>query len=103
MDGSSQTVGFEVDELLGDDQYTRLDISLATATPQGEIVDPAMDDALQGNLKALQDKANQLIDSQKAQIQSLAAELAKPRAVIQPKTSFPAKSLISQLREATGS
>ena len=103
MDGSSQTVGFEVGELLGNDQYTRLDISLATATPQGEIVDPAMDDALQGNLKALQDKANQLIENQKTQIQSLAAELAKPRAVIQPKTSFPAKSLISQLREATGS
>jgi uncharacterized protein len=103
MDANSQTVGFEVDELLGDDQYTRLDTSLATATPQGEIVDPAMDDALQGNLKALQDKANQLIDSQKAKIQSLAAELAKPKAAIQPQTTFPDKSLISQLRAATGS
>jgi uncharacterized protein len=91
MDGNAQTVGFEVSELLGDDQYTRLDISLATATPQGEVVDPAMDDALQGNLKALQDKADQLIENRKAQIQSLATELAKPklrfnrRQVSQPK------------------
>ena len=103
MDGSSQTVGFEVNELFGNDQYTRLDISLATVTPQGELVDPAMDDALQGNLKALQDKANQLIDNQKTQIQSLATELATPKVPIQPKTSLPDKSLISQLRAATGS
>jgi hypothetical protein len=103
MDGNAQTVAFEVHELFGNDQYTRLDISLATATPQGEIVDPAMDNALQGNLKALQDKANQLIDDQKAQIQSLATELAQPKAAVQPKTSLPAKSLISQLRTATGS
>jgi hypothetical protein len=75
----------------------------ATATPQGEIVDPAIDNALQANLKALQDKADQLIDNQKAQIQSLAAELAQPKAAVQPKTSLPAKSLISQLRAATGS
>jgi uncharacterized protein len=103
MDGNSQTVGFEVNELLGNDQYTRLDISLATVTPQGELVDPAMDDALRGNLKALQDKANQLIDNQKTQIQSLATELATPKVPIQPKTSLPDKSLISKLRAATGS
>ena len=102
MDGNAQTVAFEVHELLGEDQYTRFDISLANATVQGEIVDPAMDDALQGNISALQDKANQLIDIQKKQIQSLTAELAKPKAVIQPKVSLPTKSLIYQLRAATG-
>jgi uncharacterized protein len=103
MDGNSQTVAFEVQELFGDDQYTRLDISLAIATPQGEIVDPAMDNALQGNLKALQDKAKQLIDTQNKQIQSLAAELAKPKAAIQPKATSPAKSLMYQLRARIGS
>ena len=103
MDGNSQTVAFEVHELLGDDQYTRLDISLAIATPQGEIVDPAMDNALQGNLNALQDKAKQLIDTQNKQIQSLAAALAKPKAAIELKASSPAKSLMSQLRAAAGS
>jgi len=102
MDGNAQTVAFEVHELLGEDQYTRLDISLGNATAQGEIVDPAMDDALQGNLKALQDKANQLIDIQKRKIQSLATELAKPKAVIQPKATLPPKGLINQLRATTG-
>jgi hypothetical protein len=56
-----------------------------------------MDDALDGNLAALQDKANQLIDAQKTQIQSLAAVLAMPKAKISPKTSLPATSLIKQL------
>jgi hypothetical protein len=104
QDGNSQTVAFEVQQLFaGDLSYTRLDISLAIATPQGEIVDPAMDNASQGNLRALQDKANQLIAIQNKQIQSLATELAKPKAAIQPKASSPAKSLMYQLRAAIGS
>ena len=61
----------------GDEQYTRLDVALASPTPQGETVDSAVDDAIQGNLKALQDKANQLIASQRTEIQSLGAELAE--------------------------
>ena len=73
----------------GDEQYTRLDVSLASPTPQGETVNSAVDDAIQGNLKALQDKANQLIASQKTEIQSLAAELAKLKAKVQPQTSPP--------------
>ena len=101
MDGNAQTVAFEVDELLGDDQYTRLDVSLASPTPQGETVDSAMDDAIQGNLQALQDKANQLIASQKTEIQSLTAELAKPKAKVQPQTSLPTTSLLSKLRAAS--
>ena len=100
MDGNAQTVAFEVDELLGEDQYTRLDISLASPTPQGETVDSAMDDAIQANLQALQDKANQLIASQNAQIQSLKTELAKPKASVQPIGALPSISLISKLREA---
>jgi hypothetical protein len=102
MDGNAQTVAFEVSELLGDDEYTRLDISLATTTPQGEKVDPAMDDALQGNLTALQDKAKQLIDSQRNRIDYLKTELAKPKTAIIPKTSLPETSLINQLRAASG-
>lgn len=103
MDGNAQTVAFEVHEIFGAQQYTRLDISLATPTPQGEIVDPSMDNASQGNVKALQDKANQLIANQKAQIQALAAELSKPKAALQPKTDLPARSLISQTRASIGS
>jgi predicted acylesterase/phospholipase RssA len=100
MDGNAQTVAFEIEELLGDDQYSRFDISLASPTPQGETVDSAMDDAIQGNLQALQDKANQLIANEKTQIQSLATELAKPKATFQPQTSLPDISLISKLRAA---
>ena len=103
MDGNAQTVAFEVHEIFGAQQYTRLDISLATPTPQGEIVDPSMDNASQGNVKALQDKANQLIANQKAQIQALAAELSKPKAALQPKTDLPARSLVSQTRASIGS
>jgi predicted acylesterase/phospholipase RssA len=102
MDGNSQTVSFEVHELFGDDQYTRLDISLVTPTPEGEIVDPAMDNASQGNLIALQHKAKQLINARSKDIQSLAAELAKPKAAIQSKANPPAQSLMYQLRAATG-
>jgi predicted acylesterase/phospholipase RssA len=100
MDGNAQTVAFEVAEFLGEDQYTRLDISLASPTPEGEAVDSAMDDAIQGNLKALQDKANQLIASQDAKIQSLKAELARPKASVQPIGVLPATSFISKLRAA---
>jgi uncharacterized protein len=101
MDGNAQTVAFEVQELFGDDQYTRLDISLAAPTPQGEIVDPAMDDALDGNLTALQDKAKQLIDSQKQKIDSLATVLATPKAAITPKATLPTQSLMYQLRASS--
>ena len=70
------------------------------ATPQGEIVDPAMDNVSLGNSKALQDKADQLIATQNEQIQTLAAELAKPKGAIQPRPSLPDKSLMYQLRAA---
>jgi hypothetical protein len=92
---------FEVNELLGDDKYTRLDISLAAATPQGEKVGPAMDNALQGNLTALQDKAKQLIDTQRNRIDYLKAELAKPKAAITPKANLPETSLITRLLAAS--
>lgn len=103
MDSSAQTVAFEVSELLGDDQYTRLDIPLAPPTPQGEVVDAAMDDALQGNLKALRDKAEQLVSAQTAKIQALAAVLSTPKAPLTPKATLPSLSLITRLRTAASS
>ena len=103
MDGSSQTVEIEVQELFGGDRYTRLDISLATVTPQNEIVDPAMDNASPGNIKALQAKAQQLIDTHKKQIQSLAVELAKPKDALRPQPKPPAKSFMDELRRREGS
>lgn len=94
--GNSQTVSVQTDELLGDPHW-RLDISLTTPTPQGDTVNPEMDDASAGNINALVNKANQLIHAQRELIQTLATELATPRAVVQPKEQRPQKSMFSAL------
>ncbi len=83
MDGASQTTCVEVSELLADNHW-RFDTSLASPTPQGEQVDPAMDNASAANIKALQDKANQLISANSAQLAALAELLAPPKANIPP-------------------
>jgi len=49
QDGSAQTVSVETDELLGDSHW-RFNISLTTQTPQGETVNPDMDDASPANV-----------------------------------------------------
>ena len=78
----------------GDEQYTRLDVALASPTPQGETVNSAVDDAIQGNLKALQDKANQLIASQRTEIQSLGAELAELKVKFNLKRARPRQACL---------
>ncbi len=83
MDGASQTTCVEVSELLANNHW-RFDTSLASPTPQGEQVDPAMDNASAANIKALQDKANQLISANSAQLAALAELLAPPKANIPP-------------------
>jgi uncharacterized protein len=98
MAGSSQTVSVELDELLGDPHW-RLDVSLTTQTPEGETVKPDMDDASPANIKALMDKANQLIDVEHDRIESLAQELAQPKANVQPKGRLPEKSLLRKMKE----
>jgi uncharacterized protein len=100
MAGNSQTVAVETDELLGDPHW-RLDISLTTPTPQGKTVNPEMDDASMGNIEALMDKANQLIQTEHGLIQSLKTELATPKADVQPKDQRPLKGMFSALREST--
>lgn len=94
MAGSAQTVAVETDELLGEHHHWRLDISLSTKTPQGEIVDGAMDDASPQNIKALVDKANQLIETEHRRIEALAKILAEPKAVVAPKDQPPAKGFL---------
>jgi hypothetical protein len=74
-----------------------LDISLTTPTPEGDTVNPEMDDASTGNINALVNKANQLIHVQRELIQALATELATPRAVVQPKEQRPQKGMFSAL------
>ncbi len=93
MDGNSQTTRIEVDELL-DDNHWRFDISLATPTPQGEAVDAAMDNASPKNIKALEDKANQLIDTNSNQINALAKLLSPPKASFQPSQTAAAKGML---------
>jgi len=94
MAGSAQTVAFETDELLGEHQHWRLDISLATKTPEGEVVDGAMDDASPQNIKALVDKAKQLIATEHRRIEHLAKILAEPKAVVAPKDRPPPKGFL---------
>jgi hypothetical protein len=77
MDGASQTTCVEVDELLADSHW-RFNTSLASPTPQGETVDPALDNASAANIKALQDKANQLIKENSDRLAALAELLAPP-------------------------
>ena len=67
QEGSSQTVSVETAELLGNDHW-RFDASLMAKTPAGETVNPSMDDASPGNIKALVDKAKQLIDAKQVRI-----------------------------------
>jgi hypothetical protein len=100
MAGSSQTVSVETDELLGN-YHWRLDISLTTQTPEGETVNPAMDDASSANVQALVDKADQLIHTERDRIESLAKELAKPKANIQPKGGLPEKGILRNLEVGT--
>jgi patatin-like phospholipase/acyl hydrolase len=90
MAGSSQTVSAETAEMLGDFHW-RFDIPLATKTPQGETVNPAMDEASPANIKALIDKANQIIDAERERIEDLANALSEPKADLQPKGTLPAK------------
>jgi uncharacterized protein len=101
QDGSSQTVSVETAELLGDDHW-RLDVSLTTNTPEGDTVNASMDDVSPANIKALVDKAKQLIDAQHDRIADLAKVLAEPKTNVQPKVRLPAKGILLQLRTEAG-
>jgi uncharacterized protein len=101
QDGSSQTVSVETAELLGD-YHWRFDVSLATKTPQGEAVDASMDDASPANIKALVDKAKQMIDAERDRIESLAKVLAEPKANVQPKGTKPEKGILIAPQAAAG-
>jgi uncharacterized protein len=96
--GSSQTVSVQTNEFLGDIHW-RLDVSLATPTPEKEIVNSDMDDATPGNIRALENKAKELIRDRRDDIQDLAAELATPKAAIQPNDQRPQRSMLSALLE----
>jgi hypothetical protein len=77
-------------------------VSLTTTTPEGETVKPDMDDASPENIRALVDKANQLIDSNRDRINELAKELAVPKAHVQPKGTRPEKGILLKLRTEAG-
>lgn len=50
-----------------------------------------MDEASPANIKALIDKANQIIDAERERIEDLANALSEPKADLQPKGTLPAK------------
>ncbi len=94
MASSSQTVSVEVAELLGNDHW-RLDVSLTTNTSAGETVNAAMDEASPANIKALVDKARDMIDNERERIERLAKVLAKPKAPVEPRNRLPAKGILT--------
>jgi patatin-like phospholipase/acyl hydrolase len=88
QDGNAQTVAFETDEL-PEAEHWRFDVSLTTKTPQGEMVNSAIDDASPENIKALVNKAKQLITDQQDRIEKVAQMLAQPKAKVQPQDTMP--------------
>ena len=101
QDGNAQTVAFEADELLDGDHW-RFDVSLTTKTPQGEIVNSAIDDASAENIKALVDKAKQLITDQHDRIEEVAKSLAQPKAQVQPQNRMPPKGMMMSRGRGAG-
>ena len=93
QDGSAQTVAFETDELI-DDFHWRFDVSLTTKTPKGEVVNSAIDDASPENIKALVNKATQLIEDDRARIDEVAKVLVQPKAKVQPQDRMPPKGMM---------
>jgi uncharacterized protein len=98
MASSSQTVAVETDEMFPHSHF-RLDVSLTTHTPQGEIVNREMDDASAANIKALVDKANELIEAEHDRIDHLKKILAEPKAKLQPNPRRPHKTLLVSSKE----
>lgn len=94
MASSSQTVAVEVAELLGSDHW-RLDVSLTTNTTEGEVVNAAIDEASPANIRAMVDKARDLIDRERKSIERLARMLAQPKAPAEPKDRLPAKGIMA--------
>jgi patatin-like phospholipase/acyl hydrolase len=101
MEGSAETTDTEVQELLAKD-YWRFDVSLSSPTPQGESVDPAMDNASEANVKALQGKANQLIAENSQRLEDLAKLLAAPISPLRSNTVRPSGGLLSSQTSTPG-
>ena len=101
QDGNAQTVAFETEELI-DDFHWRFDVSLATKTPQGEVVNGAIDDASPENIKALVNKAKQLIADQHDRIEEVAKMLAQPKAKVQPQDRMPPKGMMMSRERGAG-
>jgi hypothetical protein len=101
MASSSQSVAVETDEMFPRSHW-RFDVSLTTTTPQGEVVNRDMDDASATNIKALMDKANELIDAERHRIEHLAKLLAEPKSKLLPKAKRPQKQLLVSLEENGG-
>jgi hypothetical protein len=93
QDGSAQTVAFETDELI-DDYHWRFDVSLTTKAPEGETVNASIDDASPDNIKALVNKAKQLIEDERARIDEVAKVLVQPKAKVQPQDRMPPKGMM---------
>ena len=78
MDGSSDTVTFQAQELLGANHY-RFDIPLGVTQSDRHAVNDDFDDASTGNIAALLAKASDLIELERPRIDELTRLLGTPR------------------------
>jgi uncharacterized protein len=78
MDGNSDTVSFQLDEVLGEDHH-RFDIPLGVRSTDHHAASDDLDNASPENIRALLAKADDLIRNERAKIDELAHLLRSPR------------------------
>jgi uncharacterized protein len=100
LSGSADATDTEVGELLADD-YWRFNVSLDSSLPGGEKLDPAMDNASPANIKALQAKANQLIEENSQRLADLANILSAPKDKLQSNDTPAPKGMLPAQRPTT--
>jgi patatin-like phospholipase/acyl hydrolase len=95
MDGNSDTVRFEAYELMDQNSFFRFDAPLGKETPQGDYVDENFDDATPKNIKALQEKADQLVAAAGHQIAKLKALLQDDKAPVTRMSFVPGEGILA--------
>jgi hypothetical protein len=86
MDGNTDTVAYQAEQVLGSD-YVRFDIPLGTTRGEPHAVNDDLDDASPANIAAILAKAEDLIDREASRIAALAERLREPKDPVAPLVS----------------
>lgn len=79
MDGSADTVCYEVDEMLGEEDHKRFEVSLGSDPNDPVAVHEEFDDATPDNIRRLEALAGKQIGDAKEKLDALCAELMQPK------------------------